>query len=76
MVDGATHVSSLEDRPILFEKTLVISQMVGIDFKEVPNEWKTLEAWYLAHRLPIDCDADDIFTCGDLGHIMQYRILR
>lgn len=39
VIDRAAHVRGLEDRAILLEESLVVSQMIRVDLKEIPDNW-------------------------------------
>ena len=69
MIYSTAIIGSLEDRSILLKKALMVSQMVGINLKKVPQYRESLWARNLFHRIPIDRDADGFFRSGNFGYI-------
>lgn len=63
MVYRTTHICGLEDGAILIEETLMISQMIGVDLKEVPDEWKSLWTWDFPDWFAIDANCGGFLVC-------------
>ena len=62
---------SLDDRPVVLEEALVVSQVIRENVEVVANEWKSFRAWCVSDGTTVDCDlngsigSDDVLECAE-----------
>lgn len=52
----ASKTLGLDDRAVVLEEALVVSQVIREDVEVVANEWKSFGAWCVSNGTAVDCD--------------------
>jgi hypothetical protein len=63
-------IGCLDDWAVLFEETLVVAEVVWVDFEEISNIGETLRAWCITDSVSIYGDGDGSVGRSDLSDLV------
>lgn len=69
LIDGSSQSSGLDQWSKLLEETLVIAEVVGINFKVIADIWQRARRWWITDLISVNCDFDRAICSNYIGDI-------